>query len=155
MTCYLNSKEDYDLLPEMTFNLEGKEYRIPRNSLYEQQDFDSYWYYPSVTVEVTYIDGWDEWILGLTFLENYYAVYDKENNNIGLALSKMSSMAPQATDDTSMLADATPAANGDDMHQLVGTYATAAMVVGGLYAVTRLLRKKCNGSADDSFRRIE
>ena len=108
-----------------------------------------------MTVEVTYIDGWDEWILGLTFLENYYAVYDKENNNIGLALSKMSSMAPQATDDTSMLADATSAVNGDDMHQLVGTYATAAMVVGGLYAVTRLLRKKCNGITDDSFRRVE
>jgi len=30
-------------------------------------------------VEITYIDGWNEWLFGLTFLQNYYAVYDMEN----------------------------------------------------------------------------
>ena len=41
-----------------------------------------------MAVEVTYIQGWNEWLFGLTFLENYYAVYDMDNQAVGFALSK-------------------------------------------------------------------
>ena len=44
-------------------------------------------------MEVTYIEGWDEWLFGLTFLENYYAVYDMDKQKVGFAISKNSSMA--------------------------------------------------------------
>jgi len=40
---------------------------------------DDYYYNQTLlAVEVTYITGWDEWLFGLTFLENYYTVYDME-----------------------------------------------------------------------------
>ena len=48
-----------------------------------------------MAVEVTYIKGWNEWLFGLTFLENYYAVYDMENQAVGFALSKQSVMAKE------------------------------------------------------------
>ena len=44
-------------------------------------------------VEITYIGGWNEWLFGLTFLENYYTVYDMQEQKIGFAISKTSSMA--------------------------------------------------------------
>ena len=65
----------YDLLPELIFTIEGKEYRVPKESLYVEVDG----WGPIMTVEITYIDGWEEWLLGLTFLENYYAVYDMDS----------------------------------------------------------------------------
>lgn len=48
---------------------------MPRESLYVRLDEQDNLF----VVEVTYIDGWDEWLLGLTFLENYYAVYDMDS----------------------------------------------------------------------------
>jgi len=66
--------EKFDQLPELFFNIDGKDYRLPRESLYVPVDkYDSI-----VTVEITYIDGWDEWLFGLTFLESYYTVYDMD-----------------------------------------------------------------------------
>ena len=50
-----------------------------------------------MTVEVTYIRGWNEWLFGLTFLQNYYAVYDMEKQMIGFALSKTSTIASDKT----------------------------------------------------------
>ena len=49
-----------------------------------------------MAVEITYIDGWDEWLFGLTFLENYYTVYDMDEQRIGFALSKSSTMVTEA-----------------------------------------------------------
>lgn len=80
-----------DNLPEITFKFNGKDYRIPRESLYTKisdaigRDY--------MTVEVMFLEGWNEWILGLTMLENYYAVYDQENGKVGFAVSKTSAMA--------------------------------------------------------------
>ena len=67
----------------MIFEIDGKQYKVPRESLYVQLDeedsFSSLFGKSQLVVEVTYIDGWDEWLLGLTFLENYYAVYDMDS----------------------------------------------------------------------------
>ena len=58
-----------------------------------------------MAVEITYIDGWDEWLFGLTFLENYYTVYDMEEQRIGFAMSKSSKMIPEtASESTSISA---------------------------------------------------
>ena len=67
-------REDYSKLPEMHIETsEGFKYGVPRESLYKYiVDF-----YPDlVQVEISSTEGWNEWILGLTFLENYYTVYD-------------------------------------------------------------------------------
>ena len=61
-----------------------------------------------MAVEITYIDGWDEWLFGLTFLENYYTVYDMEEQRIGFAMSKSSKMISETaseTDITTLLAE--------------------------------------------------
>ena len=57
---------------------------MPRESLYVPLDG----YTALMAVEITYIDGWNEWLFGLTFLENYYTVYDMEEQRIGFAMSK-------------------------------------------------------------------
>jgi len=80
-------------LPELSFMINGSEYRVPRSSLYTPIDEYPGW----VTVEITYITGWNEWLFGLTFLENYYTVYDMEEQRIGFAMSKTSSMATEGT----------------------------------------------------------
>jgi len=54
-----------------------------------------------MAVEITYIDGWDEWLFGLTFLENYYTVYDMDEQRIGFALSKSSTMVTEAASEQS------------------------------------------------------
>ena len=40
-----------------------------------------------MVVEMTFMQGWNEWLFGLTFLQNYYAVYDLENQKVGFAMS--------------------------------------------------------------------
>jgi len=65
-----------------------KSYRVPRSSLYKAYGFRR----NNCYVEVTSLPGWNEWILGLTFLENYYAVYDMENLRIGFAESVTSKL---------------------------------------------------------------
>ena len=75
----------------------GRNYRVPRSSLYKQRGLFRRLCY----VEVTALPGWEEWILGLTFLENYYAVYDMHNLQVGFAESVTSKLGeggnPQTT----------------------------------------------------------
>ena len=66
--------EEFVLLPELNFTVDGKVYRVPRESLYVPLEEYPGW----MAVEVTYIKGWNEWLFGLTFLENYYTVYDMD-----------------------------------------------------------------------------
>ena len=101
--CTFN-EESYKKLPELEFEIEGKSYRVPRESLYVP--FDEY--EDLIYVEVTYIEGWDEWLFGLTFLENYYAVYDMDNQKVGFAISKNSSMAEINEQESIALAAAPP-----------------------------------------------
>lgn len=81
----------FEQLPELFFNIDGVDYKVPRESLYVPLDE----YDDLMAVEITYIDGWDEWLFGLTFLENYYTVYDMEQQRLGFAMSKSSTMAPK------------------------------------------------------------
>ena len=116
---------------------------------------------------MTYISGWDEWILGLTFLENYYVVYDMEHSSVGFALSKTSSMAPTETgvdpfahvddytNETALLGKNEASASGD-MATEIGAYAAmGAVVLGAAYAARRLFRGKGSKGADDSFKRAK
>ena len=80
----------FDQLPELYFNVDGKDYKVPRESLY----VPLIGYDGLMAVEITYIEGWNEWLLGLTFLENYYTVYDMDQQRIGFAQSKSSNMTP-------------------------------------------------------------
>ena len=48
-------KLSYNKLPELEFEIGGKQYRVPRKSLYVPLDD----YKNLMAVEVTYIDGWD------------------------------------------------------------------------------------------------
>ena len=59
-------------LPDLVFTINGKDYTVPAENLYTQSLDD----YNEFYVEIVYLYGWDEWILGITFLENYYTVYD-------------------------------------------------------------------------------
>ena len=59
-------------LPDLVFTINGKDYTVPAANLYSPSWESSDEFY----VEIIYLQGWDEWILGITFLENYYAVYD-------------------------------------------------------------------------------
>lgn len=126
----------------------GTEYKVPRESLYVPLDE----YDELMAVEITYIDGWDEWLFGLTFLENYYTVYDMDQQRIGFAMSKSSSMNPQTANEptTSLLAnaEATSIASKGDASSL-GSYAACAAIP--LLAMG-LLYKACktNKSASSS-----
>lgn len=86
----------YHELPELTFRIGGKNYRVPRESLYKPYGFRQ----NNCYVEVSALDGWEEWILGLTFLENYYAVYDMENMQIGFAESITSKLGSEGNPQT-------------------------------------------------------
>lgn len=81
----------FDILPELEFTIDNKIYTVPRESLYVPLNYGGW--DKRMAVEVTYIKGWNEWLFGLTFLENYYAVYDMDQQRMGFALSKTGPMA--------------------------------------------------------------
>ena len=72
--CYIGPPENLELMPDLIFTIDGKDYRVPRESLYTPHFEDPEWY----VVEVMYLSGWNEYLVGLTFLQNYYAVYDMD-----------------------------------------------------------------------------
>ena len=67
--CDCNLLTYYDF-PDLTFKMDGIDYKIPRSS------YVSMYGYGSCVIEVAYQRGWDYWILGLNFFEQYYAVFD-------------------------------------------------------------------------------
>ena len=79
--CILGDEKSFDSLPELHLVIDGQDYRVPRESLYTNMDDLYYDGVPTShlwAVEITYISGWNEWLFGLTFLENYYTVYDMQ-----------------------------------------------------------------------------
>jgi len=138
----------FDQLPELTFTINGKEYRVPRESLYVPLDE----YEDLMAVEITYIDGWDEWLFGLTFLENYYAVYDMERQQVGFALSKSSNLANITEAATSFLVE--PLENQPTSSALEATVLGLAVAGCAVAAgvIARLCRRK--PASIDAFERI-
>ena len=62
ITCNCNPLDVYDF-PDLTFTIDGVEYKIPRSS------YVSMYGLRSCVVEVAYHVTWDYWILGLNFFE--------------------------------------------------------------------------------------
>lgn len=52
-------------LPSITYTLDGKDYFIPASVLYVQSLIWDDW----LDVEIYYLSDWDDWLLGLTFIE--------------------------------------------------------------------------------------
>jgi len=152
---------EYEKLPELFFKIDGKDYKVPRESLYVVLDD----YSDLMAVEVTYIRGWNEWLFGLTFLQNYYTVYDMEEQKVGFAISKSSIMAPQNTilpieefeviESTVLLA--TPATEQTTSEWGVASIAAAAVVpIAAMGLLYKMLRSKKSGTepTDEKFKRI-
>ena len=151
-TLYCNyTQEIFDQLPEMTFTLSGRQYRVPRESLYVPLDE----YDDLMTVEITYIDGWDEWLFGLTFLENYYAVYDMENQRVGFAQSKSSRMS-QTSATTKLLASPQPDAESLHLSHATsfGVAAASLIACGLLLRVCRKQKIRSQVEQSDSYKRM-
>ena len=81
-SCVLKEEQDFQDFPDLKFVIDGQPYFLPR---------ESYVVYQGSGVYVLLImsdQNTQEWILGLNFHENYYSIYDQENRQIALALSK-------------------------------------------------------------------
>ena len=131
----------------MNFVVNGKDYYVPRKSLYVPVESYNNWEY--VNVEITFISGWDEWMFGLTFLENYYTVYDMEEQRIGFAVSKTSSMAMESTN---LLATLEEPELEVSMATGLGVGVVSLMAAAYL---TRQCWKKIKHGGDDNFKRAD
>jgi hypothetical protein len=71
------------IFPRLATSFDGTRYEIPAQSYIMPQSNEE------CIVELHKMDEeyWNIYIFGLTFMENYYSVYDMENNRVGLALS--------------------------------------------------------------------
>lgn len=134
-------------LPELTITIEGKEYRVPRESLYMQDESFEGW----VIVEISFIEGWEEWLFGLTFLENYYSVYDMEKSRIGLAASKTSSFVETVDATTTLIATRalSQEQSSTSIHAGLGTFGAFSLLAA--YMAKKWFVKK----SDDSFERAD
>ena len=108
-----------------------------------------------MTAEVMFLYGWNEWILGLTLLENYYAVYDQENGKIGFAVSKTSSMASEVLKDAEIaeqiaLLEAQTESESENQMQLLAGMAGSAALLGlfGLICTRKQRLRKQNAELD-------
>jgi len=139
-------------LPELTFNIGGKNYRVPRASLYKPYG----WHKKNCYVEVTALDSWEEWILGLTFLENYYAVYDQENLQVGFAESITSKLGETGNPQT-LLTDTHNKVAENDLSLLwtilafIGGILVFLMLVLGIEKIKSCFTSKKKTEDDDQF----
>ena len=71
------------IFPRLATSFDDTRYEIPAQSYIMPQSNEE------CIVELHKMDEeyWNIYIFGLTFMENYYSVYDMENNRVGLALS--------------------------------------------------------------------
>ncbi len=65
----------------MTFKIDNVKYIIPRNGWVERTDEGQ------CVIKFMHAPNRPYWILGLNFFQNYYTVFDYENNAIGFAPS--------------------------------------------------------------------
>ena len=79
ISCFCTD-EDYENFPDLTYNIDGTDYKIPRSSYVSMSG-------TRCTVEIGSARSWNYWILGLNFFEQYYSVFDKTNMKIGFAAS--------------------------------------------------------------------
>ena len=75
--CIRNSSTEW---PDLKFDIDGKNYFIPKDSYVECDDSYCYLY-------IMEDSSTDKWILGLNFFENYYTIYDYEKKRVGISLS--------------------------------------------------------------------
>jgi hypothetical protein len=68
-------------MPDITFEVEGVQYVIPRDQWIERID-------GKCVIKFMHGPRKSEWILGINFFNLYYTVFDYENKQVGFAKSK-------------------------------------------------------------------
>mmetsp|Transcript_19208 Transcript_19208/g.29438 ORF Transcript_19208/g.29438 Transcript_19208/m.29438 type:complete len:110 (+) Transcript_19208:981-1310(+) len=74
------SYEKFKKFPDLRFEIDGKEYFVPRDS-YVTYSFGR------AVVKIMTHNTIPFWILGLNFFENHYTIFDQENRRVGFAPS--------------------------------------------------------------------
>ena len=74
------SEEQHQSLPDITFKIQEDTYTIPRDLWVERSR-------GTCVIKFMHGPGKSEWILGLNFFTNYYAVFDYGNQRLGFAES--------------------------------------------------------------------
>ena len=72
---------EHEAIPDITFEMDGSQYIIPRDMWYERGENNQ------CVIKFMHGPGKSQWILGLNFFTNYYTVFDYESYRIGFAKS--------------------------------------------------------------------
>jgi hypothetical protein len=74
------TEETHKTVPDITFDIKGKELVIDRDMWFERKGGEC-------VIKFMHAPGRGEWILGVNFFQNYYSVMDYTTKRIGLAKS--------------------------------------------------------------------